>query len=483
MSILACFFLALIPSAASLTFNFPNISQNNSQDIILSGDAYTSDDGIEVTYNRNIGRSSEWLAGRVTYGRRLHLWDKDSTDLAIFSTSFTFVMASYLDNFYGDGLTFFLAQNNSVINAGGSIGLPFNFTTDTSVYPFVAVEFDSYGANSWDPKDLDTGNFIDDHVGININSITSSVSRKWFTNMTYGEEYGALINYHSDSKNLSVSFTSFKNNSLVWETRLDYTIDLRDVLPEWVIFGFSASTGDRYQKSNVRSWIFNSTVLKVDENNRLAPTISPTSPNQSSSLPPTTSTNAVKGKKKTWLMVGLLAGTPVLVTVVAILLYLIWRKKNNGDKVEELGYALEMNGEFEMGATMPRRFSYLELARSTAHFAETEKLGEGGFGGVYKEWVWELYGSGTLLKAVDPLLGSDFVEEEVKRLIILGLWCVHTDSEFRPSIRQVIKVLNSEASLPLLPSKIPMASYFATPTSSPSDFSPLVQYQSSSSTS
>ncbi|KAI3755389.1 hypothetical protein L1987_55186 [Smallanthus sonchifolius] len=373
MSILACFFLALIPSVASITFNFPSISQNNSQDIILSGDAYTSDDGIEVTYNRNIGRSSEWLAGRVTYGRR-------------------------------------------------SIGLPFNFTTDTSVYPFVAVEFDSYGTNSWDPKDLDTGNFIDDHVGININSITSSLSRKWFTNMTYGEEYGALINYHSDSKNLSVSFTSLKNNSLVWETGLDYTIDLRDVLPEWVIFGFSVSTGD-------------------------------------------------------------------------------W-KKNNGDKVEELGYALEMNGEFEMGATMPRRFSYLELARSTAHFAETEKLGEGGFGGVYKvcgrkpteymdeenqirllEWVWELYGSGTLLKSVDPLLGSDLVEEEVKRLIIVGLWCVHTDSEFRPSIRQVINVLNSEASLPLLPSKMPMASYFATPTSSPCDFSPLVQYQSSSSTS
>ncbi|KAI3755357.1 hypothetical protein L1987_55154 [Smallanthus sonchifolius] len=118
MSILACFFLALIPSVASITFNFPSISQNNSQDIILSGDAYTSDDGIEVTYNRNIGRSSEWLAGRVTYGRR-------------------------------------------------SIGLPFNFTTDTSVYPFVTVEFDSYGANSWDPKDLDTGNFIDDHVDEN----------------------------------------------------------------------------------------------------------------------------------------------------------------------------------------------------------------------------------------------------------------------------------------------------------------------------
>ncbi|KAK9077260.1 hypothetical protein SSX86_005597 [Deinandra increscens subsp. villosa] len=78
------------------------------------------------------------------------------------------------------------------------------------------------------------------------------------------------------------------------------------------------------------------------------------------------------------------------------------------------------------------------------------------------EWVWKLHGTGTLLEAVDPRLGLEFDEDEVKRLMLVGLWCVHPDSKIRPSIRQVIQVLNSEASLPILPTKMPVASYFTT---------------------
>ncbi|GKF22956.1 L-type lectin-domain containing receptor kinase IX.1-like protein, partial [Tanacetum coccineum] len=77
------------------------------------------------------------------------------------------------------------------------------------------------------------------------------------------------------------------------------------------------------------------------------------------------------------------------------------------------------------------------------------------------EWVWELYGNGALLEAVDPRLGLDFEEEEIKRLMIVGLWCVHPDSEFRPSMRKAIQVLNSEDSLPILPSTMPVASSLA----------------------
>ncbi|MFS7919991.1 putative non-specific serine/threonine protein kinase [Helianthus anomalus] len=90
------------------------------------------------------------------------------------------------------------------------------------------------------------------------------------------------------------------------------------------------------------------------------------------------------------------------------------------------------------------------------------------------DWVWDLYGTGTLLEAVDPCLQLklNFEEEEIKRLMIVGLWCSHPDAELRPSIRQAIKVLNSEASLPLQPSKIPVASY--------TDFSNISRYGLSS---
>ncbi|KAJ0532149.1 putative non-specific serine/threonine protein kinase [Helianthus annuus] len=67
----------------------------------------------------------------------------------------------------------------------------------------------------------------------------------------------------------------------------------------------------------------------------------------------------------------------------------------------------------------------------------------------------------TLIEAIDPHLGSDFEEEEIKRLMAVGLWCVHPRSELRPSMRQVIQVLNFEASLPVLPSTMPVASHIS----------------------
>ncbi|KAL6346980.1 hypothetical protein AAG906_012231 [Vitis piasezkii] len=69
------------------------------------------------------------------------------------------------------------------------------------------------------------------------------------------------------------------------------------------------------------------------------------------------------------------------------------------------------------------------------------------------EWVWDLYGVGKLVDAADPRLSDDFDEEQMERLMIVGLWCAHPDCNLRPSIRQAINVLNSEASLPLLPLK------------------------------
>ena len=45
-----------------------------------------------------------------------------------------------------------------------------------------------------------------------------------------------------------------------------------------------------------------------------------------------------------------------------------------------------MDNEFEMGSG-PKKFLYKELARATNHFAEDDKLGEGGFGGVFKGFL------------------------------------------------------------------------------------------------
>ncbi|KAK0605377.1 hypothetical protein LWI29_026054 [Acer saccharum] len=81
------------------------------------------------------------------------------------------------------------------------------------------------------------------------------------------------------------------------------------------------------------------------------------------------------------------------------------------------------------------------------------------------EWVWDLYGKEQILEAVDQRLETEFDEQQIECLMIVGLWCCHPDVALQPSIRQVINVLNFEAQLPSLPSKLPMAMYFAPPLS------------------
>lgn len=65
------------------------------------------------------------------------------------------------------------------------------------------------------------------------------------------------------------------------------------------------------------------------------------------------------------------------------------------------------------------------------------------------KWVWDLYETGELNKAVEGIL-TDFDETEVKCLLIVGLWCAHSDRSMRPSIMQAIQVLNFQAELPNL---------------------------------
>ncbi|GKA33097.1 L-type lectin-domain containing receptor kinase IX.1-like protein [Tanacetum coccineum] len=170
---------------------------------------------------------------------------------------------------YGDGLTFFLAQNNIVLAPGGAMGFPTIYSNVISPYRFAAVEFDTFW-NVWDP--LDSSNTsIGDHVGISISSLKSVTYQKWLSNVSGGGECQAWITYDSVSKILSVNFTGYQNNRVIRQDGLAYMVDLRKELPEWVIFGFSAGTGALFQKNDVRSWSFDGSDLEVDKRNEQPP--------------------------------------------------------------------------------------------------------------------------------------------------------------------------------------------------------------------
>ncbi|XP_059440256.1 L-type lectin-domain containing receptor kinase IX.1-like [Corylus avellana] len=594
--------------------------------ITFQGDAFTSSGFLQLTKNQ-LDASITYSAGHASYAEPVRLWDAKTGRLTDFSTHFTFVIKAVNISEHSDGLSFFISPFQSDIpnnSSGGFLGLFDSATAlKMSSNQIVAVEFDT-SKNDWDPSD--------DHVGINVNTIASAADVTWNSSMRNGSTGNAWVTgpgYNPTSKNLSVFLTYAANPVFNGNSSLSYVVDLRNVLPEWIRVGFSAATGKWIELHSISSWSFDST-LEINDGNR---------------------------KNKLGLVIGLAVGFGVLGCGLGLFWFICWRKRAGG-KREDLEGDISMDDEFEKG-TGPRSFTYRELIRATKNFAEGGKLGEGGFGGVYKgllsesntdvavkrvskgskqgkkeyiaevriisrlrhrnlvqligwchekgefllvyeympngsldndlfggktmltwavrykvalglassllylheeweqcvvhrdikssnvmldanfnaklgdfglarladhelgsqttvlagtmgylapecvitgkaskesdvysfgvvsleiacgrkpmeprvepskvrlvEYVWELYGKGQLLDAVDKGLSMEYDEKQTECLMIIGLWCCHPDPTIRPSVRQVINVLNSEAPLPNLPLKFPVPMYFAPP--------------------
>ncbi|KAL4271264.1 hypothetical protein GQ457_13G001430 [Hibiscus cannabinus] len=59
-------------------------------------------------------------------------------------------------------------------------------------------------------------------------------------------------------------------------------------------------------------------------------------------------------------------------------------------------------------------------------------------------WVWGLHGEGRIIETADKRLNAAFREEEMRKLLLVGLSCAHPDSAERPSSRRVLQILNNE---------------------------------------
>ncbi|KAK2414383.1 L-type lectin-domain containing receptor kinase S.4 [Trifolium repens] len=67
---------------------------------------------------------------------------------------------------------------------------------------------------------------------------------------------------------------------------------------------------------------------------------------------------------------------------------------------------------------------------------------------VLVEWVWEKYKEGRMLEVVDPKLNGKFDENEVMMVLKLGMICSNDVPTIRPSMRQVVRILDGEVVLP-----------------------------------
>ncbi|CAN6335078.1 unnamed protein product [Urochloa humidicola] len=364
-----------VPRAGSLSFNF-SFSRPQSPDlpqlINVSGDAYFSPDTIELTRNSRVNS-----VGRATYVQKVPLWDGATGELASFTTTFYFNISR--DNpsasYAGDGMAFFLGHPEAGIPAnssGGSLGL----VPVSHGGGIVAVEFDTF----LNPENSDISY---SHVGIDVNSVNSTASTDATTptkNLKSGYNMMAAVSYENGTKLLNAELT-------INDTRFNVnaTIDLRSYLPEYVVVGFSAATGELTELHKVLAWSFSST---------LEPTKTPTA--VIAPAPPPLSPDIVVPSKKSKARVGSSILTPVLVPLLFLLAcaagLVLWQKHKRrrpggdgissdsdygqGDETAELARGVAASG--------PKRYAYRELAAATNNFAEGEKLGRGGFGSVYR---------------------------------------------------------------------------------------------------
>nr|GMD02836.1 L-type lectin-domain containing receptor kinase IX.1-like [Ipomoea batatas] len=377
------FLLLVLPSLVlSLSFNLSRINPSDGNvRINVEGDASITTQGIQLTpYERNQALNGK--AGRAMYVDSLHLWDKSTGELSDFTTNFTFNIDSDGNTSFADGLAFFLANFSTKFNqtatAGGGLGLV-GANLETSPEPFVAVVFDTFSSQENKPLT---------NVSINVNSMKQpATSTAWLNNITEGMDNTAHITYSASSKFLRVVFTGFWDGYR-HEDSLSYQVDLRDFLPEFVSIGFSAATGFLFEKQTVSSWQFDSTPLRIDS------VSAPPAPSPSKPAAPTNHTGIIPEEKssKKGLVIGLSIG--VFVVLLALAIYTCFKKKwaSKGDNLIILGKPIDdnqntigraMDGEFEKAGSGAKKFSYSELATATNSFSEEQKLGEGGFGGVY----------------------------------------------------------------------------------------------------
>ncbi|EEF35158.1 kinase, putative [Ricinus communis] len=258
--------------------------------------------------------------------------------------------------------TRFDPSDTSIIYEGGatpSVGsIEFNSDTDSPQNQIVHIEFDSFVNPEWDPQVQ--------HVGINNNSVHSAAYTYWNTSLHSGDPAAdVLITYSATTMNLTVSWKYQKTFNSQENTSLSYIIDLREILPEWVHIGFTAATSSLMERHVLNSWKFNSS-LEMRETNG-------------------------ESSDKVRLVVGLSVSIGcVLIAAVVLALALLWRRKHKSTEMApETVNLTSINEDLERGA-VPRKFSYIDLVSATNKFSNDRKLGEGGFGAVYKGYLTDL---------------------------------------------------------------------------------------------
>nr|CAB3481426.1 unnamed protein product [Digitaria exilis] len=364
-------------------FTFSRFDEaNRGANVTVAGDANINGGALQITPDTTNNPSAYLThkSGRVLYSTPFKLWHLldptaaaagegnatagEVNDKKVVVASFTtvFTINIYRPNKAepAEGFAFVIAPNAGdppTGSSGGYLGLTNVSTDGNATNHLVAVELDTE-KQSYDPDD--------NHVGLNVNSVVSvaNTSLKPFgieISPANATNYTVWVDYDGAKRHISV-FMAVAGKPKPWRSPvLAAPLDLAATVAEWSYFGFSASTGSKYQLNCVLAW--NMTVDKLPSDNL--------------------GNGDAKKRKR---MLGLAIGVPVVVTVLAaaaaavVFVCVARRRKVTGG---EDGSAIT-GTMIRSLAGGPREFEYREIRKATNNFDEKMKLGQGGYGVVYR---------------------------------------------------------------------------------------------------
>ncbi|XP_054781699.1 L-type lectin-domain containing receptor kinase IV.1-like [Prosopis cineraria] len=332
----------------SFTFNNGFLSANLTMDGLCS---ITSNGLLQLTNETRLQKCHAFYPNPIGF-----------SNTSSFSTTFVFAIRPQYPTLSGHGLALVVSPAKAFPGALGSqyLGL-FNGTNNGNPKNHVlAVEFDPVQNN-------ELGDINDNHVGIDINGLNSTksapvgyyVNGLEFHNLSLisGLPMQVWVDYDGANKQINVTLAPINLNK-PQTPLLMLSQDLSHILKNPSYVGFSSSTGSLVASHYVLGWSF-----KVNgEAQNLVTSELPKLPR-------------LGGKKQSMI---LLIGLPLFFLCLIILaslsiVYYINKRRKFSEIVEKW--------EEDYGG---HRFKYKDLYLATKEFGETELLGSGGFGKVYK---------------------------------------------------------------------------------------------------
>ncbi|ANM65826.1 Concanavalin A-like lectin protein kinase family protein [Arabidopsis thaliana] len=408
---------SVLAEATTAKFTFIGFKENQTDIQTEGASTIQHDNDLLRLTNRK-----QNVTGTAFYRKPIRLRElTNSSDIKVcsFSTSFVFVILPSSPGNGGFGFTFTLSPtpNRPGAESAQYLGLLNRTNNGNPSNHVFAVEFDTVQGFK------DGADRRGNHIGLNFNNLSSNVQepliyydtedRKEDFQLESGEPIRVLIDYDGSSETLNVT---------IYPTRLEFkpkkplisrrVSELSEIVKDEMYVGFTAATGkDQSSAHYVMGWSFSSC-----GENPMADWL------EISRLPPPPRLSNKKGYNSQVIVLIVALSIVTLVLLVLLFIFVMYKRRiQEEDTLEdwEIDY--------------PHRFRYRDLYLATKKFKESEIIGTGGFGIVYRG---NLSSSGPIaVKKItsNSLQGVREFMAEIeslgrlghKNLVNLQGWCKH----------------------------------------------------------